>query len=98
MLMTISLSSLVGGSTFDATFSKAPLRRALKTILVYAEEEPQDLWKTSFPKQVEYLMFNLMILSDTVKMKEFQEDQGMLLDPTIVIAEGNENWPNLRLT
>lgn len=99
MLITISLSSLVGGSTFDATFSEASLRRSLKTILVYAEEERQDLQETSFPEQVKDLLFNLhMILSDTVKMKEYQEDHEMLLDLMNRIAKGYQNSPDLRLT
>lgn len=99
MLITISLSSLVGGSTFDATFSEASLRRSLKTILVYAEEERPDLQETSFPEQVKDLLFNLhMILSDTVKMKEYQEDHEMLLDLMNRIAKGYQNSPDLRLT
>lgn len=99
MLITISLSSLVGGSTFDKTFNEVCLRRALKTILVYAEEERLDLQETSFPEQVKDLLFNLhMILSDTVKMKEFQEDYEMLLDLMNRIAKGYQNSPDLRLT
>ena len=36
---------------------------------------------TSFSEQVKDLIFNLhMILSDTVKMKEFQHDFEMLMD------------------
>jgi dedicator of cytokinesis protein 6/7/8 len=97
MLITISLSSLVGGSNFDTTFSEASLRRSLKTILVYAEEEKQDL--QDFPEQVKDLLFNLhMILSDTVKMKEYQEDHEMLLDLMNRIAKGYQNSPDLRLT
>jgi hypothetical protein len=39
--------------------------------------------------QVRDLVFNLhMILSDTVKMKEFQEDPEMLLDLMYRIAKG----------
>lgn len=99
MLITISLSSLVGGSTFDKTFNEVCLRRALKTILVYAEEERHDLQQTTFPEQVKDLLFNLhMILSDTVKMKEFQEDYEMLLDLMNRIAKGYQNSPDLRLT
>ena len=45
------------------------------------------------------LVFNLhMILSDTVKMKEFQEDPEMLLDLMFRIAKGYQNSPDLRLT
>ena len=49
--------------------------------------------------QVQDLVFNLhMILSDTVKMKEFQEDPEMLLDLMYRIAKGYQNSPDLRLT
>ncbi|XP_028173843.1 dedicator of cytokinesis protein 8-like, partial [Ostrinia furnacalis] len=47
MQVTMSLSSLVGTS---ATFSEDALRRALKTVLVYAEKD-QDLHDTNFPEQ-----------------------------------------------
>lgn len=39
-----------------------------------------------------------MILSDTVKMKEFQEDPEMLIDLMYRIARGYRNSPDLRLT
>ncbi|EDW04302.1 GH11724 [Drosophila grimshawi] len=95
MQVTMSLSSLVGTS---ASFSEQSLRRALKTILVYAESDA-DLQETSFPEQVQDLLFNLhMILSDTVKMKEYQEDPEMLLDLMNRIAKGYQNNPDLRLT
>ncbi|KAG8222990.1 hypothetical protein J437_LFUL002713 [Ladona fulva] len=95
MQVTMSLSSLVGTSQ---TFSEESLRRSLKTILVYAEED-SELQDTSFPEQVKDLVFNLhMILSDTVKMKEFQEDPEMLLDLMYRIAKGYQNSPDLRLT
>lgn len=48
MQVTMSLSSLVG--TWQ-TFNEAFLRRSLKTILTYAEEDA-DLQDTSFPEQV----------------------------------------------
>lgn len=45
------------------------------------------------------LVFNLhMILSDTVKMKEFQEDPEMLLELMYRIARGYQHSPDLRLT
>ena len=45
------------------------------------------------------LVFNLhMILSDTIKMKEFQEDPEMLIDLMYRIAKGYQNSPDLRLT
>ncbi|XP_049870539.1 dedicator of cytokinesis protein 7 isoform X2 [Pectinophora gossypiella] len=95
MQVTMSLSSLVGTST---TFSEESLRRALKTVLLYAEHDA-ELQGTSFPEQVKDLVFNLhMILSDTVKMKEFQEDPEMLLDLMHRIARGYQHSPDLRLT
>ncbi|CAD7079957.1 unnamed protein product [Hermetia illucens] len=95
MQVTMSLSSLVGTSS---SFSEQSLRKALKTILVYAESDT-DLQETSFPEQVQDLLFNLhMILSDTVKMKEYQEDPEMLLDLMHRIAKGYQNNPDLRLT
>ncbi|XP_050362134.1 dedicator of cytokinesis protein 7 [Nymphalis io] len=95
MQVTMSLSSLVGTST---TFSEESLRRALKTVLMYAEHD-QELQDTNFPEQVKDLVFNLhMILSDTVKMKEFQEDPEMLLDLMYRIARGYQHSPDLRLT
>ena len=49
--------------------------------------------------QVQDLVFNLhMILSDTVKMKEYQEDPEMLVDLMYRIAKGYQNSPDLRLT
>ncbi|KAK9712392.1 C2 domain in Dock180 and Zizimin protein [Popillia japonica] len=84
MQVTMSLSSLVGTS---ASFSDDSLRRSLKTILEYGEKDT-ELADTSFPEQVRDLVFNLhMILSDTVKMKEFQEDPEMLLDLMYRIAK-----------
>lgn len=49
----MSLSSLVGTSS---AFSEQSLRRALKTVLVYAESDT-DLQDTSFPEQVQDLLF-----------------------------------------
>lgn len=95
MQVTMSLSSLVGTS---ASFSDDSLRRSLKTILEYGEKDI-ELQDTTFPEQVRHLVFNLhMILSDTVKMKEFQEDPEMLLDLMYRIAKGYQNSPDLRLT
>ena len=48
MQVTMSLSSLVGTSQ---TFSEEALRRSLKTILVYAEQDV-ELQDTTFPEQV----------------------------------------------
>uniref|UniRef100_A0A915L4Y3 C2 DOCK-type domain-containing protein n=1 Tax=Romanomermis culicivorax TaxID=13658 RepID=A0A915L4Y3_ROMCU len=50
-----------------------------------------------FCEQVKDLVFNLhMILSDTVKMKEFQNDFEMLIDLMYRIAKGYQNSPDLR--
>ncbi|KAK1805280.1 hypothetical protein P4O66_019614, partial [Electrophorus voltai] len=93
MQVTMSLSSLVGTSQ---NFNEEHLRRSLKTILTYAEED-LELRDSPFPEQVQDLVFNLhMILTDTVKMKEHQQDPEMLLD--LMIAKGYQNSPDLRLT
>ncbi|XP_022087787.1 dedicator of cytokinesis protein 7-like isoform X2 [Acanthaster planci] len=95
MQVTMSLSSLVGTQT---NFNEEYLRRSLKTILIYGEEDI-ELQETDFPKQVRDLVFNLhMILSDTVKMKEFNEDPEMLVDLMYRIAKGYQTSPDLRLT
>ncbi|XP_068192082.1 dedicator of cytokinesis protein 7 isoform X1 [Antennarius striatus] len=95
MQVTMSLSSLVGMSQ---NFNEEHLRRSLKTILTYAEEDV-DLRDTPFPEQVQDLVFNLhMILTDTVKMKEHQHDPEMLIDLMYRIAKGYQNSPDLRLT
>ncbi|KAG7203876.1 hypothetical protein KM043_017930 [Ampulex compressa] len=95
MQVTTSLSALVGRGRAP---SECALRRALKTVLVYAERDT-ELSDTSFPEQVKDLLFNLhMILSDTVKMKEFQSDPEMLLDLMYRIAKGYQGSPDLRLT
>lgn len=95
MQVTTSLSALVGRGR---SLSEGALRRALKTVLVYAERDV-ELAETSFPEQVKDLLFNLhMILSDTVKMKEFQEDPEMLLDLMYRIAKGYQGSPDLRVT
>ncbi|XP_077590257.1 dedicator of cytokinesis protein 7 isoform X1 [Stigmatopora nigra] len=95
MQVTMSLSSLVGTSQ---NFNEDHLRRSLKTILTYAEED-LELRDTPFPEQVQDLVFNLhMILTDTVKMKEHQQDPEMLLDLMYRIAKGYQNSPDLRLT
>ena len=49
----MSLSSLVGTSQ---TFNEEALRRSLKTILVYAEQDT-ELQDTTFPEQVPDLYF-----------------------------------------
>ncbi|XP_066563985.1 dedicator of cytokinesis protein 7 isoform X4 [Amia ocellicauda] len=95
MQVTMSLSSLVGTSQ---NFNEEHLRRSLKTILTYAEDD-LELRDSPFPEQVQDLVFNLhMILTDTVKMKEHQEDPEMLIDLMYRIAKGYQNSPDLRLT
>ncbi|XP_023373750.1 dedicator of cytokinesis protein 6 isoform X3 [Otolemur garnettii] len=95
MQVTMSLSSLVGTTQ---NFSEEHLRRSLKTILTYAEEDV-GLRDSTFAEQVQDLMFNLhMILTDTVKMKEHQEDPEMLVDLMYRIARGYQGSPDLRLT
>ncbi|XP_074640781.1 dedicator of cytokinesis protein 7-like [Tubulanus polymorphus] len=96
MQVTMSLSRLVGKN--QKNFNEEYLRKSLKTMLTYAEEDI-ELQDTSFPEQVKDLIFNLhMILSDTVKMKEYMEDPEMLLDLMYRIAKGYQNSPDLRLT
>ncbi len=95
MQVTMSLSKLVGTIS---NFNEEYLRKSLKTILVYAETD-QELVDTSFPEQVQDLAFNLhMILSDTVKMKEYIDDPEMHMDLMYRIAKGYQNSPDLRLT
>ncbi|KAK2497729.1 hypothetical protein MC885_014480 [Smutsia gigantea] len=95
MQVTMSLSSLVGTTQ---NFSEEHLRRSLRTILTYAEEDV-GLRDSTFAEQVQDLMFNLhMILTDTVKMKEHQEDPEMLVDLMYRIARGYQGSPDLRLT
>lgn len=96
MQITMSLSTLVGQHLDDQKFSEAFLRRSLKTILSYADADEE---LSSFPEQVRDMAFNLhMILSDTVKMKDFQKDHEMLLDLMYRIAKGYQSSPDLRLT
>ncbi|XP_034956196.2 dedicator of cytokinesis protein 8 isoform X3 [Zootoca vivipara] len=95
MQVTMSLASLVGKAS---DFNEEYLRKSLRTILAYAEEDV-DVQPTLFPGQVEELLYNLnSILSDTVKMREFQEDPEMLMDLMYRIAKGYQTSPDLRLT
>ncbi|XP_057299405.1 dedicator of cytokinesis protein 7-like isoform X1 [Hydractinia symbiolongicarpus] len=94
MQVTMSLSSLVGSDCFNEDY----LRRSLKTIITYAQSD-QHLKSTPFPEQVRELVFNLhMILTDTVKMKEYEEDKEMYIDLQYRIAKGYQSSPDLRLT
>ncbi|XP_077456006.1 dedicator of cytokinesis protein 8 isoform X1 [Stigmatopora argus] len=95
MQVTMSLASLVGKSS---DFQEEHLRRSLRTILAYAEEDA-EMQNTQLPLQVDELLRNLnSILSDTVKMREFQEDPEMLMDLMYRIAKGYQTSPDLRLT
>ncbi|KAJ7993970.1 hypothetical protein DPEC_G00261100 [Dallia pectoralis] len=95
MQVTMSLASLVGKSE---DFQEEYLRRSLRTILAYAEED-SEMQNTALPLQVDDLLRNLnSILSDTVKMREFQEDPEMLMDLMYRIAKGYQTSPDLRLT
>ncbi|CAH2294063.1 dedicator of cytokinesis 8 isoform X1 [Pelobates cultripes] len=95
MQVTMSLASLVGKSQ---DFNEEYLRKSLRTILAYAEED-EEMQPTLFPAQVDELLSNLnSILSDTVKMRAFQEDPEMLMDLMYRIAKGYQTSPDLRLT
>ncbi|XP_061484809.1 dedicator of cytokinesis protein 8 isoform X2 [Rhineura floridana] len=95
MQVTMSLASLVGKAS---DFNEEYLRKSLRTILAYAQEDV-DMQPTLFPAQVNELLCNLnSILSDTVKMREFQEDPEMLMDLMYRIAKGYQTSPDLRLT
>ncbi|XP_036917609.1 dedicator of cytokinesis protein 8 isoform X1 [Sturnira hondurensis] len=95
MQVTMSLASLVGKAS---DFNEEHLRKSLRTILAYAEED-EAMQTTLFPTQVEELLCNLnSILYDTVKMREFQEDPEMLMDLMYRIAKSYQTSPDLRLT
>ncbi|XP_059512805.1 dedicator of cytokinesis protein 8 isoform X1 [Myotis daubentonii] len=95
MQVTMSLASLVGKAQ---DFNEEHLRKSLRTILAYAEED-KAMQTTLFPTQVEELLCNLnSILYDTVKMREFQEDPEMLMDLMYRIAKSYQTSPDLRLT
>uniref|UniRef100_A0A671L6F9 Dedicator of cytokinesis 8 n=1 Tax=Sinocyclocheilus anshuiensis TaxID=1608454 RepID=A0A671L6F9_9TELE len=95
MQVTMSLASLVGKSS---DIHEEYLRRSFRTILLYAEEDT-EMQSTQLPSQVDELLRNLnSILSDTVKMKEFQKDPEMLMDLMYRIAKGYQTSPDLRLT
>ncbi|KAG8455210.1 hypothetical protein GDO86_001415 [Hymenochirus boettgeri] len=95
MQVTMSLASLVGKAQ---DFNEEYLRRSLRTILAYAEED-EAMQPSLFPAQVDDLLNNLnSILSDTVKMRAFQEDPEMLMDLMYRIAKGYQTSPDLRLT
>lgn len=95
MQVTMALASLVGKAP---DFNEEHLRKSLRTILAYSEEDTA-MRATLFPTQVEELLCNLnSILYDTVKMREFQEDPEMLMDLMYRIAKSYQASPDLRLT
>lgn len=64
MQVTMSLSSLVGTSQ---NFNEEFLRRSLKTILTYAEED-LELRETTFPDQV---LINPFVVNHSVRFTHF---------------------------
>ncbi|TKR95511.1 hypothetical protein L596_009672 [Steinernema carpocapsae] len=103
MQITMSLSTLVSnGTKLGFWLNEDHLRRSLKTVLTYSETDAHTdvhLKETTFTEQVKDLVFNLhMILSDTVKMKDFSNDFEMLIDLMYRVAKGYQNNPDLRLT
>uniref|UniRef100_A0A0N5ALW0 Dedicator of cytokinesis protein 6 n=1 Tax=Syphacia muris TaxID=451379 RepID=A0A0N5ALW0_9BILA len=103
MQITMSLSTLVSLGTRQGNWiNEDCLRRSLKTVLTYSETDAftdSQLRSTTFAEQVKDLVFNLhMILSDTVKMKEYTNDFEMLIDLMYRVAKGYQNNPDLRLT
>ncbi|VDK44685.1 unnamed protein product [Anisakis simplex] len=103
MQITMSLSTLVSTGTRQGDWiNEDCLRRSLKTVLTYSETDANtdsQLRSTTFSEQVKDLVFNLhMILSDTVKMKEYTNDFEMLIDLMYRVAKGYQNNPDLRLT
>ncbi|VDO43231.1 unnamed protein product [Onchocerca flexuosa] len=101
MQITMSLSTLVStGTKHGDWINEDCLRYSLKTVLTYSETDASidsQLRNTTFSEQVKDLVFNLhMILSDTVKMKEYTNDFEMLIDLMYRVAKGYQNNPDLR--
>ena len=98
MQITIALSHLVGQSAAEILFNELHLKKSLRTILSYADTD-LELLESTFPSQVKDLVLNLnMILCDTVKMKDYINDNEMLVDLMHRIANCYQNNPDLRLT
>lgn len=92
--ITMSLSSLVG---LSPKFDEHHLRRSLKTVLIYAAIDKKH--PVEFRNELQEMIFQLhMIVSDTIRMKEFQEDPEMLLDLMYRVAKGYQHSPDLRVT
>ncbi|VDO33129.1 unnamed protein product [Haemonchus placei] len=104
MQITMSLSTLVSNATREGVWlNEDCLRRSLKTVLTYSETDantdPHTRANTSFSEQVKDLVCNIhMILSDTVKLKEFANDFEMTIDLMYRVAKGYQTNPDLRLT
>ncbi|CAI4226264.1 unnamed protein product [Auanema sp. JU1783] len=104
MQITMALSTLVSNGTRAGMWlNEDCLRRSLKTVLIYAETDcgSDSIMRSQacFSEQVKDLIFNLhMILSDTVKMKEYANDYEMTMDLMYRVAKGYQNNPDLRLT
>ncbi|KAK6060204.1 hypothetical protein COOONC_02136 [Cooperia oncophora] len=104
MQITMSLSTLVSNATREGVWlNEDCLRRSLKTVLIYSETDantdPHTRANSSFSEQVKDLVCNIhMILSDTVKLKEFANDFEMTIDLMYRVAKGYQTNPDLRLT
>ncbi|GMS84225.1 hypothetical protein PENTCL1PPCAC_6400 [Pristionchus entomophagus] len=102
MHFTMSLSTLVSNGTQSGSWINEDfLRRSFRTLLSYAHNESSAAQETSlqsFCEQVKDLVFNMhMILSDTVRIKEFHDDFEMSMDLIYRIAKGYQNNPDLRV-
>ncbi|CAJ0607791.1 unnamed protein product [Cylicocyclus nassatus] len=104
MQITMSLSTLVSNATREGVWlNEDCLRRSLKTVLIYSETDASTDSHTransNFSEQVKDLVLNIhMILSDTVKLKEFANDFEMTIDLMYRVAKGYQTNPDLRLT
>ncbi|EYC06394.1 hypothetical protein Y032_0076g1034 [Ancylostoma ceylanicum] len=104
MQITMSLSTLVSNATREGVWlNEDCLRRSLKTVLIYSETDANTDSHTransNFSEQVKDLVLNIhMILSDTVKLKEFANDFEMTIDLMYRVAKGYQTNPDLRLT
>lgn len=103
--LTMALSSLVTGfnsadqklTVLSEFLNVKSLKNSLKLILAYADND-MEFSETSFPAQVKDLILNLnTILCDTVKMKEFQDDNEMIIDLMYRIAGCYQSSPDMRL-
>uniref|UniRef100_A0A671S1P6 Dedicator of cytokinesis protein 7-like n=1 Tax=Sinocyclocheilus anshuiensis TaxID=1608454 RepID=A0A671S1P6_9TELE len=78
---------------------KMQVTMSLSSLVGTSTKFNEEHLDSPFPEQVQDLVFNLhMILTDTVKMKEHQQDPEMLIDLMYRIAKGYQNSPDLRLT